>query len=105
MVRILALIAAALVWALLAQQPSLQTSWAEGSPESWAKLDMSAIQGSSAGFFCPMDKDVSSKTPGVCPRCGMKLVSGIPDAKEYPVEITAEPPALEPGKNIRLTFR
>ena len=104
MVRVLALIAAALVWALLAQQPSLQTSWAEGAPDSWAKIDISAIQGSSAGFFCPMDKDVSSKTPGVCPRCGMKLVSGIPDAKEYQVHITTQPPVMKPGEQTQLIF-
>src|SRR6266849_3278230 len=108
MVRILALLGAALLCALLVplpDSPSAQNFWAEGAPDSWAKLDLSALQGSGVGFVCPMDRDVSSKTPGVCPRCGMKLVAGIPDTKEYPVEITAEPPAIEPGKNIRLTFR
>src|SRR5579871_6303130 len=29
-------------------------------------------------YVCPMDKDVRSDKPGVCPRCGMKLVLGIP---------------------------
>jgi hypothetical protein len=35
----------------------------------------------------------------------MKLVAGIPDSKEYPVQITTPPAALEPGKDIQLTFR
>src|SRR5579863_9895342 len=30
-------------------------------------------------FACPMDPDVRSNQPGVCPRCGMKLSSEIPD--------------------------
>ena len=104
MVRVLAFLAAALLWAALVQQPSLQTSWAEGSPEAWTKLNISAIQGTSAGFFCPMDRDVSSKTPGVCPRCGMKLVSGIPDAKEYQVHITTQPAAMKAGESTQLNF-
>jgi hypothetical protein len=51
-----------------------------------------------------MDRDVSSTSPGTCPRCGMKLVAGIPEEKEYLVEIAAEPPRLEPGKVTRLVF-
>jgi len=30
-------------------------------------------------FTCPMDRDVRSKTPGKCPRCGMTLVANLPD--------------------------
>src|SRR5438445_9958853 len=52
-----------------------------------------------------MDRDVSSKTPGTCPRCGMKLVTGIPDSKEYPVQITSSPAAMEPNKDTQLTFQ
>src|SRR6202049_3804709 len=107
MVRILALLSAALLCALLAplpDSPSAQHSLAEGAPDSWAKLDLSALQGSGVGFVCPMDRDVSSKTPGFCPRCGMKLVAGIPEAKEYPVAISTQPRAIKPGENIQLTF-
>ena len=39
-------------------------------------------------YVCPMDPDVRSNTPGVCPRCGMKLVLGIPDDARYPVALT-----------------
>ncbi len=38
-------------------------------------------------FVCPMDKDVRSKVPGQCPRCGMKLVAGVPDAREFRVSM------------------
>jgi len=27
------------------------------------------------GYTCPMDGDVSSDKPGICPKCGMKLVA------------------------------
>src|SRR5262245_5225067 len=26
-------------------------------------------------YFCPMHRDVQSKTPGDCPKCGMKLAA------------------------------
>ncbi len=56
-------------------------------------------------FVCPMDKDVRSKTPGKCPRCGMTLVAGIPDPHEFPVRITTAPKILKPGEETLLTFR
>jgi hypothetical protein len=106
MVRVFVLLAAAALCAVLARQPSTQPStqtlWAEGAPENWAKLDLSSLQGDSTGFFCPMDRDVSSKTPGFCPRCGMKLVSGIPDPKEYQVHLTTEPAAMKAGDDAQL---
>src|ERR1700685_509045 len=55
-------------------------------------------------FVCPMDKDVRSKLPGKCPRCGMTLVAGIPDAHEFPVRITTAPKILKPGEETLLTF-
>jgi hypothetical protein len=56
-------------------------------------------------FVCPMDKDVRSKTPGKCPRCGMTLVAGIPDPHEYPVRITTRPVVLKAGEDVELKFR
>lgn len=56
-------------------------------------------------WVCPMDKDIRSATPGFCPRCGMKLVRGIPEAIEYPVHITTTPRRLVPGSNVQIDFR
>ena len=33
---------------------------------------------SSLVYQCPMDPDIRSNVPGVCPRCGMTLRAGIP---------------------------
>jgi hypothetical protein len=55
-------------------------------------------------FVCPMDKDVRSPVPGKCPRCGMTLVAGIPDAHEFPVRITTAPKILKAGEENLLTF-
>lgn len=55
-------------------------------------------------FLCPMDKDVTSKTPGKCPRCGMKLVAGLPDFVEYHVDIRTEPKVLRAGVPVKLVF-
>lgn len=56
-------------------------------------------------FVCPMDKDVRSKTPGKCPRCGMTMVANLPDAREFLVNIATAPRLLKPGEESLLTFR
>ena len=56
-------------------------------------------------FVCPMDPDVRSAAPARCPRCGMKLVAGIPDPKEYRVELKLTPRAVKPGVPLKMTFR
>ena len=56
-------------------------------------------------FVCPMDRDVRSKTPGKCPRCGMTLVANLPEPLEYPVELNVDPPAIPSGRQITLEFR
>lgn len=55
-------------------------------------------------WLCPMDKDVRSAKPGVCPRCGMKLVPGIPDPVEYRLLLDVTPAAWKPGERIRMRF-
>jgi hypothetical protein len=55
-------------------------------------------------FFCPMDKDIRSYDMGKCPRCGMKLVAGIPDPVEFHLNLTATPPAPKPGEKVHLRF-
>jgi hypothetical protein len=55
-------------------------------------------------WVCPMDPDVRSDKPGVCPRCGMKLVLTIPERIEYPFEIEQTPEAARAGQELTLTF-
>jgi hypothetical protein len=40
-------------------------------------------------FICPMDPDVRSPKPSRCPRCGMKLIAGLPDFVEFRVRLAA----------------
>ena len=58
-----------------------------------------------AEFVCPMDRDVRSPRPGNCPRCGMKLVAGLPIPVEYPMEFRASPAFLPAGADVTLEFR
>lgn len=51
-----------------------------------------------------MDPDVRQKAPGKCPRCGMKLLAGLPDPVEYPVKLTMKPKAPKPGQQVTLRF-
>ena len=73
--------------------------WWQQPPAAPAAADDPEIE-----FVCPMDKDVRSKSPGKCPRCGMTLVAGIPDPHEYPVRISSNPKIMKPGEVTLLTF-
>jgi hypothetical protein len=56
-------------------------------------------------FVCPMDPDVRSNRQDRCPKCGMKLVAGLPDPDEYPVELKLSPRSPTPGGSVKMTFR
>lgn len=56
-------------------------------------------------FVCPMDADVRSPVPAKCPRCGMKLVAGLPHPDEYRVEVELTPRAPKSGQDVDLIFR
>ncbi len=55
-------------------------------------------------YVCPMDPDVRGTRPGVCSRCGMKLVAGLPDPVEYHLDLSVAPRALKAGQPARITF-
>src|SRR5690348_15766694 len=55
-------------------------------------------------YVCPMDPDVRSTRPGVCSRCGMKLVAGLPDPVEYHLDLSVTPRAVKVGQPARITF-
>jgi hypothetical protein len=55
-------------------------------------------------FLCPMDADIRQKGPGKCPRCGMKLVAGLPDPLEYGLELSLRPRQPKPGQRVKLRF-
>ena len=55
-------------------------------------------------YFCPMDRDVRSNSPGNCSRCGMKLVAGVPDPVEYHLDLTVTPRNPKPGEKVHLKF-
>jgi hypothetical protein len=56
-------------------------------------------------FVCPMDPDVRSLGPSKCPRCGMKLLAGLPHFEEYRVEVRTQPASPMPGQPVELIFR
>src|SRR5215469_4158892 len=55
-------------------------------------------------YVCPMDPDVRGTKPGVCSRCGMKLVAGLPDPVEYHVDLTVNPRRVLPAQKVSLDF-
>ena len=55
-------------------------------------------------YFCPMDRDIHSNSPGSCPRCGMKLVAGVPDPAEFHLDLSISPKAPKAHDRIHLKF-
>jgi len=55
-------------------------------------------------YFCPMDKDIRSNSPGMCSRCGMKLVAGVPDPIEFHLDLAVTPKNPKPQDRVHLEF-
>jgi len=55
-------------------------------------------------YICPMDPDVRSSKPGVCRRCGMNLVAGVPDPVEFHLDLAVSPDPPQPHQPTNLTF-
>ena len=55
-------------------------------------------------YICPMDPDVRSHDAGVCRRCGMTLVAGIPDPVEFHLDLRVIPSTPRPGRAAALQF-
>ena len=73
-----------------------------GNPDS-VPIALNAVN-APLDYVCPMDPDVRSASPGKCPRCGMKLVTGIPDPEEYPLNLETSPPRIHAGEKAELVF-
>jgi hypothetical protein len=68
-----------------------------------AAASPSAANPSAAVYMCPMDKDIRKLEPGKCPRCGMTLVTSVPDPVEYHVQVGMTAPPV-PGQVAHLSF-
>jgi len=79
--------------------------FAQQTPAPDSKVTAPAASPDDVEWVCPMDKDIRSKTPGKCPRCGMTLVPGIPEAREFPVSIGTRPRVLQAGQKVELDFK
>jgi hypothetical protein len=55
-------------------------------------------------YQCPMDPEVRSNKPGVCDRCHMDLVAGIPESVEFPMDLSVNPKPPKAGAKTELTF-
>jgi hypothetical protein len=56
-------------------------------------------------FSCPMDPEVRSKAPGLCPKCGMKLEPGILQPADYPLSLKVSPAQVPAERELELEFR
>jgi hypothetical protein len=74
----------------LAQQPPAKPIVGEDPPEKPVE------------FLCPMDPEVRAKGPGKCPRCGMKLLAGLPDPLEFRLDLSTAPRQLRAGQSADL---
>lgn len=86
---------------MIAQEPAKVASTPSGTGAPQVALPVEAPD-PPVEFICPMDPDVRAKEPGKCPRCGMKLVAGIPDFTEYPITLRSAPKAIKPNAPVEL---
>jgi hypothetical protein len=99
--RAVALIAV-LGWSAMARSDPAMTT----EPDAAAPIDtgVAADPTQQPIFICPMDPDVRSDRAGTCRRCGMRLVTGIPDPAEFHVDLAAIPSSPTPGRPAVLQF-
>ena len=99
---------------LIAVSYAAQCAVAQSSPGALTKTfervfaTSSESSDSAAGWFCPMHPDVTATSPGVCSKCGMRLLAGMPfDTREYELDFQTEPAAVQTGKptHLRLEVR
>src|SRR6185503_1289483 len=55
-------------------------------------------------YICPMDPDVHSDRAGKCRRCGMTLVTGVPEPVEFHVDVVSLPASPQPGRPAVLQY-
>ena len=99
--RTLALIAA-LGWSAMARSdPTLVIEPVSAPPVANSKPVDPTQQ---AVYICPMDPDVRSDRAGKCRRCGMTLITGVPEPAEFHVDVTSLPASPEPGRPAVLQY-
>lgn len=101
----IAVILIALVALLAAQQPPAQQKIPSALEAAVQKGEATNTQDDEPEYMCPMDKDVRSKTPGKCPKCGMEMVLNLPEPHEYQVRLTTKPPVVKAGGTAELHLR
>jgi tetratricopeptide (TPR) repeat protein len=77
---------------------------ASAGPQAPPAAYLEAEAAKSIPFVCPMDRDVSAKGPGKCPKCGMALIAGLPEALTYPVNLRVHPAVVNPETPVHLEF-
>jgi hypothetical protein len=57
-------------------------------------------------YSCPMHPEVTSSSPGKCPKCGMTLehTDQAGNGKQYRMEFVSKPASIEAGKPAALSF-
>jgi hypothetical protein len=102
MIRITIILAAALL--VVAHAPAPDPRILSAINQAAADSGRQPQDDTGGKFYCPMDADVRSPAPGFCPKCGMKLVEGVQDISEYPVDLLTQPLGPTAAGLERLTF-
>jgi hypothetical protein len=102
--RILTLALSAAIAAACRQTPSSPVESDAATPAAGGTTTAAKATTGDLAYACPMDPDIRSNEPGKCPRCGMALVAGIPDPKEFHLDLTVTPNPPQPGQSTELVF-
>ena len=100
--RTVALIAV-LGWSAMARSdPTIVVEPTSNEPVADSKVPADPTQ--RLVYMCPMDPDVHSDRAGKCRRCGMTLVTGVPEPVEFHVDVVSLPASPQPGRPAVLQY-
>lgn len=69
------------------------------------QADAAAVDTTQQGVYvCPMDPDVRSDRAGSCRRCGMTLVTGLPEPVEFHLDLSTLPEVLRAGQTSVIQY-
>lgn len=102
--RTVALIAVVGWSAMARSDPTLVIEPAAAAPPDAPAANASVDPTQRAVYICPMDPDVRSDRAGKCRRCGMALITGVPEPAEFHLDVTSLPQSPEPGRPAVLQY-
>jgi len=71
---------------------------------AWLLIVAGILTAEQPTYICPMDRDIRSAKPGICARCGMKLVWQQSETVPYAMDLRVTPRSPRPRERLNVEF-